>query len=452
MITELWNKILAFDLDNPPSEYGFSTRLANENYWTKDFTEQAILEYKKFMYLATSSEFMVSPSEIVDTVWHQHLIFTVSYQEFCDLIGKQIQHIPSTHNKEDFRKFKQAKERTTRLYESIFGNQPIAIWDYSDMFKSLNLEKANLKLRTFVNIGILIFISLAIPCYFLLKPIYITIHNPDFIYAFIALIVVTFMALELYNRTVLKQISKLFDKNSFIYSLQPFELVYLKSQKMSDVVNGVVNELIENKSIKINADDTIELEKNTNIQSKEQLQTTIVLADLGKTIYPTLLTLLSTKPIFWNIANSMDAFKKYFNKSKKFAQLFYLNFAILSLLLMLGFVRYSTGVLRNKPVVEIGIVIIALVIIIIVYLSRLTKLVCTQTIPNLYKTEILPTRKIIDNWQWDYFLFGAAVLTTAFAPIARNVDRTSDSGDSGGTSSDSSCGSSCSNCGGCGGD
>ena len=40
MNQELWDKIVAFDFDNPPSEYGFSTRLANENYWTKEFTLQ----------------------------------------------------------------------------------------------------------------------------------------------------------------------------------------------------------------------------------------------------------------------------------------------------------------------------------------------------------------------------------------------------------------------------
>ena len=51
MNSELWDKILQFDFDSPPSEYGFSTRLANEHYWTKDFSDQAILEYKKFKML-----------------------------------------------------------------------------------------------------------------------------------------------------------------------------------------------------------------------------------------------------------------------------------------------------------------------------------------------------------------------------------------------------------------
>ena len=160
MNQELWDKILLFDFDNPPSAYGFSTKLAKENFWTIEFTKQAILEYKKFMYLATTSNFMVSPSEIVDVVWHQHLIFTQSYQDFCSILGKQIQHIPSTHNKEDFEKFKQAKERTIQFYERDFGMQPKNIWTYKDMFESLHLDKAKFKLRTFLINAILVFICL----------------------------------------------------------------------------------------------------------------------------------------------------------------------------------------------------------------------------------------------------------------------------------------------------
>ena len=41
-----WLKVSEFDLDDPMSEYGFSTRLASENYWTRDFTKKAIAEYK----------------------------------------------------------------------------------------------------------------------------------------------------------------------------------------------------------------------------------------------------------------------------------------------------------------------------------------------------------------------------------------------------------------------
>ncbi|MDQ0640817.1 hypothetical protein QF042_004382 [Pedobacter sp. W3I1] len=55
----LWNSVQQFDFDHPSGEYIFSIRLASANRWTKDFTEKAILEYKKFMYLAAISDVMV---------------------------------------------------------------------------------------------------------------------------------------------------------------------------------------------------------------------------------------------------------------------------------------------------------------------------------------------------------------------------------------------------------
>lgn len=447
MNQELWTNILAFDFDNPPSEYGFSTRLANENFWTKEFTVQAVLEYKKFMYLAATSDLMVSPSEIVDIVWHQHLIFTQSYQDFCDILGKRIQHIPSTHNREEFEKFKQAKERTIKFYERDFGKQPKNIWTYNDMFESLNLEKAKFKLRTFIIIGILAFISLTVPAYFLLRPIYVQIDNPYFIFGFIALTVATLLTLEFYNKRKLGNIVAGFDETSFIYNLQPFELVYLKTQQLGNVINGTVNELVDNGTIQVNENNTIELARRNITINHSQLQVISALTELGTTYYPTLLRKLATKPIFWNIPNSMDAFRKYFNKSKKFGFLFYTNFSILTLLLLLSFTRIVTGILRDKPVYQIVIATIVLVVITVVFLQRLTKQISTTTIPDLYKKAILPTKQIENNWQWTYFLLGTAVLTTSFVPLVNYIDKNSNNGGCG-----SSCGSSCSSCGGCGGD
>lgn len=89
----LWQKTAAFDLDDQPGQYTFSVRLMHENSWTRSFTTDAILEYRKFMFLEATSGKMVSPSETVDTIWHLHLLFSESYQEFCNLLGKQIQCI-----------------------------------------------------------------------------------------------------------------------------------------------------------------------------------------------------------------------------------------------------------------------------------------------------------------------------------------------------------------------
>lgn len=161
MNTILWNEVLAYDFDQPLSEYGFSTRLAKENYWTQAFTQKAILEYKKFMYLAATHDAMVSPSEIVDVVWHQHLVFTQSYADFGKLLGKVVQHIPSTHNRQDAARFKQAKERTHQLYKNNFGEPPSDVWEYATMQGALQLPKAKYKSSEFTNLFYLNFGVLA---------------------------------------------------------------------------------------------------------------------------------------------------------------------------------------------------------------------------------------------------------------------------------------------------
>jgi len=460
MDTALWQKILQFDFDYPMSEYGFSTRLADENYWTKNYTDKAILDYKKFMYLAATNDVMVSPSEVVDLVWHQHLIFTPSYAAFCDLLGKKIQHIPSTHNRDDFQKFKQAKERTTKLYYENFGEQPMEIWGYNTMFDSLRLEKSRFKIRTFLIIGILSFIALIIPSYFLLQPLYIKIGNPYFLICYVSLVILTFISLEFFNKSQLKKITDRFDRNSFIFELQPMEMVYMKTQKMADVVNGVLNELILSKRIRANSDNTLEKLTYGDANTLEEFQIDKVYDDFGKLSYPTVVHQLARQPIFWNVANSLDAFKKYFNKSKKFGTLFYVNFVIQNILLMLGLIRLFTGILRDKPIIQISIVLVLMMALIIFYLHRLTKLTCTYTIPQLYKEKILPERNVSGDWQWSYFLLGSSVLMASFQPMAgRSTTKNTEGGNcgssgesSGGSSCGSSCASSCGSCGGCGGD
>ncbi|WP_426474748.1 glycine-rich domain-containing protein [Chryseobacterium balustinum] len=454
MNKDLWEKIERFDFDHPPSEYDFTLRLAHENYWTRNFTKQAILEYKKFMYLAAVSDMMVSPSEIVDTVWHQHLIFTKSYSEFCTILGKQIQHIPSTHNKEDFQKFKLAKERTTKLYETHFGKQPESIWDHANPYESLNLKKSNFKLRTSLIVGIIAFIVLSFPLYFLLKPLYLSIKNPDFIFLFLGLIIVSFVVLEWYNRRKFAQAIRLFDKDSFVFDLQPYELIYLKDRNISSVVNGTVNELIDNGSIKINEDQTISTNKLTFIQSREHQQVIDLLNDLGKTSYPNFLIQLITKPAFSNIIKSMDEVKKYFIRSKVFSNLFVLNFAVFLSLIMFGFLRIVIGILRDKPVLLISFAVVIFIFMMIGYLLKLTNLFSSKILPDLYKTAILPKKNTDNDWQWSYFLLGTAVLTTSFVPLtAKSTYDGSGGGCGTSSSSDSSCGgSSCSSCGGCGGD
>ncbi|MFT3979719.1 MAG: hypothetical protein QM687_04560 [Ferruginibacter sp.] len=455
MDTALWENILAFDLDDPQGEYGFSIRLANENYWTKNFTSQAILEYKKFMYLAAASDQMVAPSPVVDTVWHQHLIFTQSYSAFCGLIGKQVQHIPSTHNKEDFQKFRLAKERAKKEYEEVFGKQPGNTWHYGDMYDGLHLEKAKTKLRTVIIWGLLALIVLIAPFYFILKPLYIHIDNPYFIIGFLLLAAICFVLLEIYNRQKLKAIVLLADKDAFIFNLNPDELLFLQTGKTDGAIHMAVNELVKNNSIEVHADDnSLELQNEWAAPSVQQLQVAAQLNEMGRVQYASLFNVLKLKPVFRNAANCMNACKKYFIKSKKFGRLFGTNLVIFLLLLLLCATRLFTGITREKPVVLITVVLIILLACIALYLARLTQLVASYTVPALYKSQIIPGNAADSGKQWDYFLFGQNALAATFAPLLLYSSISAGPGGSSAgsciSSCGSSCGSSCSSCGGCG--
>ncbi len=449
MNQELWKKVEAFDLEQASVEYGFSTRLAHENFWSKEFTQQAILEYKKFMYLAATADFMVSPSKIIDIVWHQHLIFTQSYHDLCELVGKNIQHVPSTHQEEEYGKFKQAKERTNDFYKKHFGVPPAAIWKYQDMYDSLHLPKAGMKLRSGVLLAILAFIVLAVPFYFLLKPLYMTIDGMDFIRIYLLITVLVFVGLRFYNTYTLKSVVRGFDQDSFVYHLHPSELIYMKEGNIRGVIYAHINELVEAKAIEIDSKEMFTLKDKNNIKLPEQIQIKKALSKASKISFSDLMKTLVSKPIFTNVENFVNAFKKYITKSKAFSILFYVNLGILSILLMGAFIRLTMGILRDKPVDVIASFVIILIVVIIFHLRALPQIICKRTLTTLYKKEILPARKFENNLQWNYFILGATVLATSLAPLISHANSTDTSSYH---SCGSSCGSSCSSCGGCGGD
>ncbi|MFN7492288.1 MAG: hypothetical protein ACK5RG_05175 [Cyclobacteriaceae bacterium] len=450
----LWQAILEYDLDDPPTEYSFSIRLATENFWTSDFTDRAILEYKKFMYLAATSDRMVSPSEIVDAVWHQHLVFTQSYQDFCTRLGKPIQHVPSTHSREEADRFKKAREHTRKLYAENFGEPPHDIWECTSMFDSLNLPKAEWKIRSAILAAILTFFVLLVPCYSLLEPLYRKIPNPDFLIGWTIVTGIAFLLLYTFSISQLKKDAMQFKARSFIHRLTPFELIYLKQQLLRPVITAVVNSLIRKSIIQIAPNDKLAIQRQGITKPREFQQALNELSLLKEANYLLLSTRLMSKPCFLAIQNSMGALKKYYHKSKRFAGLFYFNLTILGLLLMGATIRLITGLVHQKPVDLIITFVFLLVCLIILFLYRLTQMMCTQIIPNIYRSKVTNDPNLKSDSNWSYFLFGTSALVTGFVPLVKAVDRSG--GDSAVTSSDSSCGSSCgsscSSCGGCGGD
>lgn len=451
---ELWKQIQQFEFDQNAGEYGFYIRLADENAWSMHFTQLAVEEYKKFMYLAAVSDQMVSPSETVDVVWHQHLIFTQSYGSFCKILGKQIPHIPSTHALEEATKFKLAKERTKSLYEQYFGEQPETIWGYNQMLESLQLPKTSYKIRTFLVFGVLAWILIFTPMYLLLVPLYKQIYNPWFTLVFIFATAIGFVFLELLNRYQLKNILLQSNKQSFIFHLNAAEVLFFKTGKLHQSIHHVVNNLVKRELVTVSQKN--ELTTNQNLPPIEPLerQTYACLDEWKFLPYPQLIQKLSEKPAYINLINLGDATAKYLHRSKKFGQLFYFNFVILSGLLMLGSIRLTSGLTFERPVLYISMALIVSLGAVIFYLNRLTKIFLSITIPNYYEEQLL-TDKLPrkQTSEWDYFLMGHAALALPMVPVVKHVENNgtaSASCSSGGGSScggGGSCGSSCGGCG-----
>jgi len=123
---ELWENIQNFQLDDPTSAFPFSKKLAKENNWANNFTNRAIGEYKKFIFLCCISPTGASPSAIVDEVWHLHLTYTDSYWiRFCKhTLQKDIHHHPSKGGETEHEKHISWYESTLQLYEVTFDMKP----------------------------------------------------------------------------------------------------------------------------------------------------------------------------------------------------------------------------------------------------------------------------------------------------------------------------------------
>ncbi|WP_162927069.1 glycine-rich domain-containing protein [Flavobacterium psychrotrophum] len=457
MNNELWQKVLDFEFDDS-GDYTFTIRLAKENCWTHYFTRQALSEYKKFMYLAATTGSMVSPSEIVDIVWHQHLIFTQSYTAFCNLLEKQIQHIPSTHNSLDFEKFRIAKEHTTKQYNAVFGEQPKAIWHNHTMLQSLKLPQSSKSIQSLFIYAILTTAALLMPAYMLLRPIYVHISSPVFIISIAITALTVFFSLKHYfNNRYLQRLINDAEKDSFIHSLHPFEVIYLKTGNINAVINGSLGELMYEDVAEIDQEGAFSIPEKRQVNEPYMRQAMHKLDEYNRISHAGILEELQQKPIFGNIEHSMEVVNNHVLGSEKFRKLLLINMVLFAIPLLFIYVRIFTGLMRHKPVDFIVMIGLFFTIATVMHFKLMLQNPLGNVIAGYYLNHVLSKEQIRRDLQWSYVAEGPALLNAALLTIAypRYDPNTGSAGDggSGGCSSGGSCGSGgCGGgCGGCGG-
>ena len=142
----LWAQIAAASGGDASGSKAFAAKIARKHNWTNGRALKAVFEYKKFIYLGVVSDFVVTPSKIIDVVWHEHLLFTKPYREFCDeIIQYSFHHHPELIPMPDQTgQYSAQFLDTLDLYQQEFGVAPP-----EDIWGVAKFDKDNLIAKNF---------------------------------------------------------------------------------------------------------------------------------------------------------------------------------------------------------------------------------------------------------------------------------------------------------------
>jgi uncharacterized membrane protein YgcG len=104
----------------------FAAKVAKKHGWSNEFAFLAVREYKKFVFLGVTSHYEVTPSAIIDAVWHEHQLFTRGYREFCtNTLRRHFDHSPELiASNSQTEVFSAQYLKTLAYYEHEFGTVP----------------------------------------------------------------------------------------------------------------------------------------------------------------------------------------------------------------------------------------------------------------------------------------------------------------------------------------
>lgn len=129
----------------------FSQRLARENDWTLQHARRCIDEYRRFLFLAARAGHPITPSDAVDQVWHQHLVYTENYwTDLCgDVLPSPLHHGPTRGGQEQRMHFQTQYEKTLDSYRRFFGEPPADIWPPTDQRFSQSMASVRVDRRRY---------------------------------------------------------------------------------------------------------------------------------------------------------------------------------------------------------------------------------------------------------------------------------------------------------------
>ena len=451
---ELWQKIEAFVLDDPYSNFPFSKKLEKENNWSPGFAARAIEEYRKFIYLCCIAPTGASPSDAVDKVWHLHLTYTQNYWiSFCKkTLHKDIHHHPSKGGSSENDKHVNWYKQTLQLYEEVFETAPpLSIWPQNNIFPE-HIDTLLYNKNLFNNVAVAFCLTTLL--YIFTTSLFKT-NGPDFLLYYALLCIAGLVVSFLLSMQKEEQLEKIVEEN-YPASFNTFQATHFiygphKSYQTAliDLLKRGIIDCSKN-NFRFNGyqkEDTLE---EINPLIKPLSEKVNVGVDFT---YPEGLALMDNDLV------TQPAFDKLTLLSKKVD---YQKFVVPGIVLLIGFARLFQGMANYKPVsylvLEIGIFCVFSLMIAQQYSCNYLVFVIAE---KIWKKQNYDGKgnNILNNFS----ILGATVIAgfaeypilaamfTYYLPPAQNILGNA-TGSSSGCSSGSSCsvGSSCCG-GGCGG-
>lgn len=109
-------------------------RLKAEYGWDNDFVDAAINEYWRFIYLHKNNpKVTIVPGKVVDKVWHDHILHTREYIDYCTKeLGEYFHHDPRDYSNKNS---VNDPKPTVELYKKTFGHEPPAKFWTNEVIK-----------------------------------------------------------------------------------------------------------------------------------------------------------------------------------------------------------------------------------------------------------------------------------------------------------------------------
>ncbi len=93
----------------------------------EEFVSTGLREVIRFMNLIAFKDEVLTPSRVVDDLWHEFILFTRLYGAFCQrYFGRMIHHQPGGTEEQNLKQYK----RTLNLYQEYFNAPDPLYWGH----------------------------------------------------------------------------------------------------------------------------------------------------------------------------------------------------------------------------------------------------------------------------------------------------------------------------------